>query len=488
MVSESPKQDKLMDKIIKDNKDHLLVVFIVLFGFLLRIYQIGKDSFWLDETGVASVIFVNSFSEFVNIVRSHVAAVPLDYLITWIIGQFTVNEGWLRLPSAIWGALSLIIGYSLFCRLTNNKIALIGLLLLTFSPLHVKYSQELRFYSSLIFFYIFSTKLILNALSSKKTKDWVLFTIVTIIGFFFHIYVGLSVINGLLWFFFSDIRRDQKIIRKFSLSLILILTGALSAYYFFAGYNSLLTEPFTKIESLSQAFGVGFGWMPVTQEKNLFFYLWGIICLFMELFGIVFLYRYERNSTLTFLILSIGIQIVIVLFLTVLRGYFIQSRHFIFIYPFLLLICAKGFFEIVERYVLSKFDLGERNKSVLSSILLCGLCILSLPPLFSYFQDNKGFARETAIFLSENWKSGDSIFFFPHPYSAEPVKYYLVNVMENENILPNMWTVNIDQDLDTILNWNNGKIYLIGPTSPELEYKLSQKRFMATEIQDVWVR
>ena len=488
MVREKQKQDKLINKIIKDNKKNLLVVFIVVFGFLLRIYQIGKDSFWLDETGVASVIFVNSFSEFMNIVRSHVAAVPLDYAMTWIIGQFTLSEGWLRLPSAIWGTLTLLICYSLFCRLANQKIAIVGLLLLTFSPLHIKYSQELRFYSSLTFFYIFSTKLFLNAFSSNKTKDWVWFTLVSIIGGYFHIYVGLSVINGLLWFSFSDIKRENDALRKFLISLILILLGSVSAFYFFAGYNSLHTDSFTKIESLQHAFGVGFGWLPVTQENNLLFYLWGIICLFLELFGIVFLVRHERNSYLSKLFLSISIQIVIVLSLTVLRGYFIQSRHFIFLYPLFLLFAAKGFFEIVERFVLIKFDLGRRTQSAISPILICGLCILSFPPLSSYYQENKGYARETAIFLSENWILGDSIFFFPLPYSAEPVNYYLVNVMKNENLSPYMWTVDINQDLDTILNWKNGKLYLVGPTTPELEYLLSQNGFMKTELQDVWVR
>jgi len=340
----------------------------------------------------------------------------------------------------------------------------------------------------LIFFYILSTKLILDAISSKKTKDWVRFTLVTIIGGYFHIYVSLSVVNGLFWFFFSDMKRDNITLRKFSISLILILLSALSSFYFFAGYNSLLTESFTKIESLQQALGVGFGWMPVTQEKNWLFYLWGIICLFLELFGIVFLVRHEHNSQLTILILSISIQVVIVLFLTVQRGYFIQSRHFIFLYPLLLLIGAKGFFEIVERFVLIKIDLGKRTQSVISSFLIGGLCILSLPPLGSYYQGNKGYARETAIFLNENWKPGDSIFFFPHIYSAEPFKYYLVDVMGHEDMLPYMWTVDINQDFDTIPNWNDGKMYLIGPTSPELEHILSQKGFMNTELEDVWIR
>ena len=469
-------------------KKHFIIVLIVVLGFFLRIYQIGNDSFWLDETGVASVIFADSMVNFINVVRSHVAAVPLDYVITWIIGQFTLSEGWLRLPSAIWGTLTLVISYSLFSTLTNKKIAIIGLLLLTISPLHIKYSQELRFYSSLIFFYIFSTKLLLVAFSSNKTSDWVKFTLITIIGGYFHIYVGLTVVNGLLLFFFSGRMYDIKNIRKFLISLIFIILGALIAFYFFAGYNSLLAESFTKFETLIQALGVGFGWIPVTQDNNWLIFVWGFTCFLLEVYGIVIIWRYDRYSSLSILLFSIGIQIGAILFLTMIRGYFIQSRHFIFLYPMVLLICAKGFSTIIDRMTLKELNLSKNSHSIISVLLICSLCATSLPALLSYYQGNKGYAREIAFFLIENWKPGDSIFFFPYPYSAEPFKYYLIDVQGNDHMLPYMWTVDINKDIDTILNWGNGNIYLIGSTSPEQELFLSQKGFMTTELQNVWLR
>ncbi len=411
MVRGKLKQIKLMWKLIRVNKKNLLVVFIVFFGFLLRIYQIGKDSFWLDEAGVASVIFVNSFSEFVNIVRSHVAAVPLDYAITWIIGQFTLNEGWLRLPSAIWGTITLLICFSFFNKLTNERTALAGVICLSFSPLLIQYSQELRFYSSLIFFYILSSKLLLDSFQSKDNKDWIIFTIVTIIGGFFHIYVVFSIVNGFFWFLTFSKKGDPGTFRKFFTSVIFIIIGSLTAFYLFAGYNSVLSESINKIEPLWQAISVGLGWIPFIQRNDWAMYIWGFTCFILEIIGIIRIFRYEKKSLLSMLLFSIFIQICAILVLTIIRGYFIHSRHFIFLHPLMILICLKGYFVVIEKIKKNIKILNGLTHKINSIFFIFLLCFLCIPILSKYYQSDKGNARETAVFLREEWKLGDLIFF-----------------------------------------------------------------------------
>ena len=469
-------------------KHQFLLILIIVVGFFLRVYQLGKDSFWLDETGVASVIFVNSVSEFVNIVRSHVAAVPLDYVITWIIGQFTLNEGWLRLPSAIWGTATLMISYPLFNKLTNERTALAGVICLSFSPLLIKYSQELRFYSSLIFFYILSTKLLLDAFQSNENKDWAIYTVVTIIGGYFHIFVGFSLVNGFFWYFQFWKKESSDTLRKFTLSVILVFIGSLSAYYLFAGYNSRLSETITKIEPIWQAIGIGLGWIPITYANNLSLYVWGMTCLLLEIIGILGLLRNQKKSLLRMLIISIVIQICAILFLLIIRGYFLQSRHLIFLHPLLILICVNGCFFIREKIKSSK-KFGYLQKSLINfNYFIFLFCFLSIPILLKYYQEDKGNARETAIFLSEVWEPGDLLFFFPYNYSAEPVKYYLVNVMGYENILPYLWTTDLKNDNFFIENADNGINYLVGKPSSEQENFFIQNGFRQSELVNVWFR
>ena len=469
-------------------KHQFLLILIIVVGFFLRVYQLGKDSFWLDETGVASVIFVNSVSEFVNIVRSHVVAVPLDYVITWLIGQFTLNEGWLRLPSAIWGTATLMISYPLFKKLTNERIALAGVICLSFSPLLIKYSQELRFYSSLIFFYLLSTKLLLDAFQSNENKDWAIYTVVTIIGGYFHIFVGFSLVNGFFWYFQFWKKELSDTLRKFTLSVILVFIGSLSAYYLFAGYNSRLSETITKIEPIWQAIGIGLGWIPITYANNLSLYVWGMTCLLLEIIGILGLLRNQKKSLLRMLIISIVIQICAILFLLIIRGYFLQSRHLIFLHPLLILICVNGCFFIREKIKSSK-KFGYLQKSLINfNYFIFLFCFLSIPILLKYYQEDKGNARETAIFLSEVWEPGDLLFFFPYNYSAEPVKYYLVNVMGYENILPYLWTTDLKNDNFFIENADNGINYLVGKPSSEQENFFIQNGFRQSELVNVWFR
>jgi len=474
--------------LFKIKKHQFILLLIIVVGFFLRVYQLGKDSFWLDETGVASVIFVNSVGEFVNIVRSHVAAVPFDYVITWLIGQVTLNEGWLRFPSAIWGTATLMISYPLFRKLTNERMALAGVFCLSFSPLLIKYSQELRFYSSLIFFYILSTKLLLDAFQSNENKDWIIFTVVTIIGGYFHIFVGFSLVNGFFWYFQFWKKEPSYALRKFILSVIFIFLGSLSAFYLFAGYNSRLSETITKIEPLWQAIGVGLGWIPITYSNNLSLYVWGMTCFLLEIISIIGLVRYQKKSLLSWLIISIVIQISTILFLIIIRGYFLQSRHFVFLHPLLILICVNGCFLIHEK-IKSSTKYRHRQKSLVNfNYLIFSLCFLSIPILIKYYQEDKGNARETAIFLSEVWKPGDLLFFFPNNYSAEPVKYYLANVIDYENILPYMWTTDFKNDKVFLENASNGINYLIGNPTNEQENFFIQNGFRQSELVNVWFR
>lgn len=466
----------------------LQVSLVTLLAFMLRIYQIGKDSFWLDETGVASVIFVNSFDEFIFLVRSHVASVPLDYVITWFIGQFTLNEGWLRLPSAIWGTLTLIVSYDLFCKLTDKRNALIGILLLALSPLLVKYSQELRFYSSLIFFYLLSTNLFLVALKSSRARDWTIFTLATIIGGYFHIFVPFSLVNGVLWLAFSGNKRNKSSIRSFTVSMIFILLGTLSAYYFFAGYNSRVAEPLSKYESLPNALGTGLGWLPITSSGAWTVYMWGAFCFILEAYGLIYLLHKKAHAPVSILLYSTIVQAGIVLSLAVIRGYFIVARHFIFLLPVFLLIGAIGFNALVEKISMKALANCKFPAQIVRSFGVGLLCIASLAALIPYYQGNKGMARETAIFLSQEWEEGEFIFFFPQPYSAVPYKYYLVEVMGHENMLPYMWHADIDTNIDTIINWSNERLFLIGSATPEQASRLSMNGFIAMDLQEVWIR
>lgn len=472
------------------NKDKVILFFLILVGFSLRIYQLGDDSFWIDEIGVASVIFSKSTHDFINIVRSHVAAVPLDYVITWIIGQITLDEGWLRLPSVIWGTGTLIVGFQLFKKITNKKIALAGVTLMVFSPLLIKYSQELRFYSSEIFFYLLSTKLILDALHSNNNNiGWVFFIIVTLIGIFFHIFVAFSLVNGFYWYFQKHKDIKSPLFRRLIISYILIILGLLLAYYLFAGYNSKLTDSLSQYAPVWHAISVGLGWYPFVQPNSFVFYFFGLFCLIFEIIGIFIVFKYEKESLLAALCISILTQLLLIILLLIIRNYFIYFRQFIFLQPLLLLFCAKGCFFCGEQIKQKKFFVWTTQFKNQSFLIILILCFSSIPILNSHYLDDRGNALRTAVFLSERWEQGDLLIFFPYGFSAEEVKYYLINKLQKKELLSSIWALPLSQDLLSMENWNtNKKIFLIGQASREEENLIIKSGFYLTEVNNVWIK
>lgn len=137
---------------------------ILLVGFGLRIFQLGHDSLWGDEAGIAVLASFGSVRDVLAGAQAHVMAMPLDYVVAWLAARISLSEFMLRLPAVLWGTLTLSIAYRLFAEVYERKTALIAALLLALSPLHVQYSQELRFYAALVFFYCAATYTLLRAL------------------------------------------------------------------------------------------------------------------------------------------------------------------------------------------------------------------------------------------------------------------------------------------------------------------------------------
>jgi predicted membrane-bound mannosyltransferase len=91
-------------------KQHRLVFSAILvLGTFLRLWQLGQDSLWNDEAGVALVSLSPSLSEMIEAIRSHAMAMPLDYFLTRLMVNLSLDEAVLRLPSAVFGILALIV-------------------------------------------------------------------------------------------------------------------------------------------------------------------------------------------------------------------------------------------------------------------------------------------------------------------------------------------------------------------------------------------
>lgn len=397
---------------------------IVLLGFILRLFQLGADNFWIDEIGVAQAARLDTAAETLAAAHSHVMAMPLDYLAAWLFARFGTSEAWLRLPAALWGTAALPAAYVLFRRLSNRRTALAAVLLLALSPLHIQYSQELRFYSALVFFYLLATGLLLAAIQSGQARAWIVFCLAAGVGILFHVYVLLAVLTGAAWLWITYGRdpsyADAR--RYYLRSASFLLAVFLAAVVAFGGVNTAVEIPLFVRETPFDVFSVGLGWAPFYRTQPIAPWIFGGLCFLGALVGMVFVIFSESRGLKAALLCSLMVQIGVVVLMNVLKNYFLAPRQFLFALPVLLLFTGEGI-EVLAAWISRRSNRWDRPFQGVwaAALLLVGLS--AIPALQNYYAGDKGLIREITRLAVDAWKPGDSVLVIPD-YEAATYVYY----------------------------------------------------------------
>jgi 4-amino-4-deoxy-L-arabinose transferase-like glycosyltransferase len=133
-----------------------LLFLITLLAAALRFYKLGEWSFWIDEIYTINHA-VAHFSTLELIVANIPPArnwIPVSVMLTaQALNAWGVHEWSARLASTVIGILTIPIVYIPTKRIFGSHVALIAMLLLAVSPWHISWSQNARFYTSLMLFY-----------------------------------------------------------------------------------------------------------------------------------------------------------------------------------------------------------------------------------------------------------------------------------------------------------------------------------------------
>jgi len=155
-----------------------LLFWILLLGFILRLISLNQ-SLWLDEATSALVVRNFNFGEIVTKFSPGDFHPPFYYLLLRAWGMvFGSSEIALRMPSVIFGLLTIYIVFLIGKELFNKKVGMIASVLLATSGLHIYYSQEARMYSLVTLLISYLVYLFLK-------KKWLLFSMVLL-------FVGLT--------------------------------------------------------------------------------------------------------------------------------------------------------------------------------------------------------------------------------------------------------------------------------------------------------
>lgn len=147
-----------------------MILLILILALGLRLISLNQ-SLWFDEA--INVWYAQSTDLFFYLTKYILGDFhpPLWFLILWLWGHiFGFSEAAVRSPSLIFGVLTIYITYLVGLNF-SKKVALLGSLLMAFSPLHIYYSQEARPYALASFTVILSSLLFLNLIKNSNYKN-----------------------------------------------------------------------------------------------------------------------------------------------------------------------------------------------------------------------------------------------------------------------------------------------------------------------------
>jgi mannosyltransferase len=384
----------------------LLLLAITVIGFILRFYNLGAASLWLDEASTVTFATAGSFWDILNLTITTEPNPPLFNWIEYImITLFGNNEFILRFIPALVSVLTIPVVYFIGKEFIDEKGGLIAAVTFSISPFLILYAQEARPYS-LMFFFLALT-LLFYLRTTEDTKYWILFAIAGSLAFYTHYYSIIFI--GALLLFTLVMYKFKYIKGLITSSVILGLTIIPLA---------IISIP---VILQSKSAGATFGYQGISIIYETFIQLTGFnifvagIMLLLFSYGIYMLYKEDKNRSI-FLLWMLTSSFVITFFLSYKIP--IVPRYLIF----LELIIVLG---IAYSYKLLEHLTQNKNSFYIIMLIMIFFSVPILALTSSQKDDWRGFSNS----LSSITQTGDSIIVVP-AYIVQPLNYYYSNTTD----------------------------------------------------------
>jgi 4-amino-4-deoxy-L-arabinose transferase-like glycosyltransferase len=133
---------------------------VTLLAAALRFYKLGDWSFWIDEVFTLGHVgaHYSSLETIIENIPPSRRWVPVSLILNGAsLNVFGTSEWSARIVSAIIGVITIPVFYFPVRRAFNISVALIAAVLLAISPWHLYWSQNARFYTTLLLFYFLAS-------------------------------------------------------------------------------------------------------------------------------------------------------------------------------------------------------------------------------------------------------------------------------------------------------------------------------------------
>ena len=338
------------------------------------------------------------------------------------------------LPSAC-GLLGVALTFKLGEKLVNHEVGLVGALLTTLLPLHVRYAQIARPYSLLALLSLASAYFLLRGLTTNRPLHWVGFVLTAVLNFYTH-YNSLFVLaaeglyTGVIWLaaIVAVWRKRQPPHLLVGPFVGFVTVGILCL----PGLLRLLRLPWVELGTGIEP-GTGVLVELTVPFFRHFMYMSGLKTILIQnlffsliLLGLLALLCRRRWQVALFTIAWLAVPFVALALMPVPRPF--EERYVIFVMPVAFLLLGQAVVTVGE--VLSRlarrWNLGGTRGAVIATFSI-GLALLLVAPMHDYYSSNRSADRleQTLIVVERHAQSGDVIVisprFFLRPLSVKGV-------------------------------------------------------------------
>ncbi|TAK21015.1 MAG: hypothetical protein EPO26_16125 [Chloroflexota bacterium] len=451
---------------------HIAIATLTVIGLLLRFWDLGAESLWLDE-GISATFSASPLPVLFQTLIERDLHPPLYYLILhgwmWIAGA---TEYAVRVPTALFGTAMIPLVYRLSRDLYShqprgNAIALFAATQIAVSPFLVYYSREARMYGPLVALSTLATICLWRAVARpERSGRWVAYVVSAALVPYTHHFGWLVLLTHGVFVFAVG---GRVAIRPFAVALIgvglsytpwvwpsiLQITRLRNTPDFWQGAVSLwfvVSHAFTGI-------AVGFGGAIDRQGP--------VQILFVSAFGIGLalvswraLRRRERADTLV--VLSIVIPVLVIYALVANNPKF-ADRYLIVAVPGFSIMIARGIGAIMGPTRGTGVPrAGIRvARPALGTALALAIIIVTARETQRVFTDDayrKDQNRHAVDFLIGNWQEGDAAILL---IDWSPVfDYYAHGLLTRYGFGPTDDTQFIARNLNEIIDRGHGRLWV----------------------------
>lgn len=428
-------------ELIKKNRDLFNLMAITAIAFGLRIFMLGSQSLWTDEGAIYSQTKAGSIFEVYSRVMNEEGHIgPFYHILNYLFCQLFGYAEWaLRMPSAIYGTISVILVYKIAELLFSRNIALLSSILLAFSPLHVWYSQEARMYSLWVMLMLLTTFVFIKLLDKGRLRLWILFTLLASgsIWTFLNSIFLLAAMGLYLVVFF---RRYKKELCFFVICMLIAVASyfpgiitllartssdtpgvkgfraanvfdMMYAFYVF-NVGTTLGPPLDAIRMLFKQSGPTNAARNIVSHYGIFMIPAMLVCAGIFLYAIYKAVIRKTNTHYIFILVLLFVPLLLIYGITLLSSSFRFNVRYI--------LCALPFYLILLSTAIDGLSKGKRWA------LVSFMMFLSAFSLFNYYfraEYAKLDFRSVVKYLNETMKEGDHAIII-HESASRVLEYY----------------------------------------------------------------